>query len=95
MYEAYSESKLQRAVKKTSMRKKNVFNTENKYILKLLLNVVTTWIEALVSGNKFSYACAKGVWRRWAQPRFDTFHQLLIIVEPILRETCDSLAYLW
>jgi hypothetical protein len=29
----------------------------NKYILKLLHNVVTDGIEALVSGNKFLYAC--------------------------------------
>jgi hypothetical protein len=40
------------------------------------------------------YAFVKEVCRYWAQPRFDTFHQLLIIVEPILRKTCDSLAYL-
>jgi hypothetical protein len=32
------------------------------YILKLLLNVVTTGTEALVvSGNKFLYTCAKEV----------------------------------
>jgi hypothetical protein len=34
--------------------------TENKYILKLLLNKVTAWIEALVIwGNAFLYACVK------------------------------------
>jgi hypothetical protein len=54
------------------------------------------WIEALViSGNKFLYACVKQVCCHWTQPRFDTFHEPLIIVEPILRKTCDSLAYLW
>jgi hypothetical protein len=31
--------------------------------------------------NKFLYACVKEVCRLWAQPRFGTFHQLLIIVE--------------
>jgi hypothetical protein len=59
----------------------------------LLLSVVTAWIEALnVSGNTFLYACAKEDCRHWAQPHFDTFHQLLIIVEPILSKTCDTLA---
>jgi hypothetical protein len=69
--------------------------TKNKHIFKLLLNVVTAWIEVLVvSGNKFLYACVKEVCRYWAQPSFDTFPQPLIIVKPILRKTCDSLAYL-
>jgi hypothetical protein len=67
-----------------------------KYILKLLLNVVTALIKAFsVSGNKFLYACVKEVCRHWAQSRFDTFHQLLIIVETILSKTCDNLAYMW
>jgi hypothetical protein len=61
-------------------------STKNKYILKLLLNIVTAWIEALVLGNKFLYACVKDVCRHWAQPRFDTFHQLLIIVEALLSQ---------
>jgi hypothetical protein len=65
--------------------------TKNKYILKLLLNIVTAWIEALVLGNKFLCACVKEVCGHWAQPCLDTFHQLLIIVEPILSKTCDSL----
>jgi hypothetical protein len=66
------------------------------YIPKLLFNVITAWIEALVKlGIKFLYACVKEVCCHWAQPRFDTFRKLLIIVEPILRKTCDSLAYLW
>jgi hypothetical protein len=41
------------------------------------------------------HACVKEVCHHWAQPRFDIFHQLLIIVELILCKTCDSLAYLW
>jgi hypothetical protein len=41
-------------------------------------------MEALVAlGNKFLYACVKEVCCMWAQPRFDTFHQLLIIVEAL------------
>jgi hypothetical protein len=56
----------------------------NKYILKLPLNVVTTRIEAfVVSGNKFLYACVEEVWRLWAQPRVDTFLQLLITAETL------------
>jgi hypothetical protein len=96
IYEGYSESNLPWGVKKQAKREQHLLYTQNKYILKLLLNVVTACTEALVvSGNKFMYACVKDVCRHWAQPRFDTFHQLLIIVEPILRKTCDSLAYLW
>jgi hypothetical protein len=70
---------------------------KKKYILKLRLNVVTAGTEALVvSGNKYLYAYLKEVCRHWAQPRFDTYHQdLIIVVEPILRKTCDSLAFLW
>jgi hypothetical protein len=45
-------------LRKLAMRK-NVLYTKNIYILKLLLNVVTAGIEALVSGNKFSYAYVK------------------------------------
>jgi hypothetical protein len=53
-----------------------------KYILKLFLNKVTSEIEALVVvGNKLLYACVKEVCHLWAQPLFDTFCQLLIIVE--------------
>jgi hypothetical protein len=48
----------------------------------LLLAVVIAGIEALVmSGNKFLCACAKKACRLRAQPCFDTFHQLLIIIE--------------
>jgi hypothetical protein len=54
------------------------------YILKLLSNIVTAKIEALVLlGNKFRYACVKEVWCLLAQPCFDIFHQLLIIVEAL------------
>jgi hypothetical protein len=45
---------------KQAMRKYLLY-MKNAYILKLLLNVVTTRIEALVSGNKFLYAYAKEV----------------------------------
>jgi hypothetical protein len=54
------------------------------YILKLLINVVTGGIEALVvSENNFLCSCVKQVCPLWAQPYFDTFHQLLIIVEAL------------
>jgi hypothetical protein len=53
------------------------------HILKPLLNVVTGGIEASVTGNKSVYACVKEVCHLWAQPRFDTFHQLLIIAEEL------------
>jgi hypothetical protein len=63
------------------MRKKNLLYARNTYILTLLLNAVIAGIEALViSGNKFLYACVKEVCCMCAQPRFDTFHQFLIIV---------------
>jgi hypothetical protein len=52
------------------------------YILKLLLNIVTARTEAcIILGNKFLYVCVKEICCLWAQPRFDTFHQLLIIAE--------------
>jgi hypothetical protein len=57
----------------------------------LLLNVVTAGIAALVvSVNIFSYACVNEVCRLWAQPRFDTIRQPLIIVgalwlQPVLQ----------
>jgi hypothetical protein len=63
------------------MRKK-LLHTKNTSILKQLLNADTARIEALcVPGNKFLYAYVKEVCCLLAQPRFDTFHQLLIIVE--------------
>jgi hypothetical protein len=52
-------------------------------MLKLLLNVVTARIEHLSSGYKFLYASVKEVCCLWAQPHFDTFHQLLIIIEAL------------
>jgi hypothetical protein len=80
IYEGYSESNLRWAVNKTCNEKKNVLYTYNTYILKILLNVLTVGIEALVvSWNKFSYACIKAVCCLWAQPHFDTFHQLIIV----------------
>lgn len=36
-----------------------LLNTKNMYVLKLLLNVLTVRIEALVLGNKFLYAMLK------------------------------------
>jgi hypothetical protein len=54
-YEDYSESNLRWAVNETN--EKNIY----KYIHKLLLNIVTAGIEALVLGNKFLYACVKEV----------------------------------
>jgi hypothetical protein len=47
---------------KQEMRKILLY-TENTYIHKLLLNVVTTGIEALVSWNKFLYAFVKEIYR--------------------------------
>jgi hypothetical protein len=53
-------------------------------MLKLLPNVVTAGTEELiVRGNQLVYACVKLVCRLRAQPRFDTFCQLLIIVEAL------------
>jgi hypothetical protein len=46
---------------KQAMRKKILY-TKNTYVLKQLLNMVTSGIEALVIwGNKFLYACVKEV----------------------------------
>jgi hypothetical protein len=67
---------------KQAMITTDVLYTKNMYILKLLLNVATARTEALVIlGNKFLYACVKDGCCLQAQPHFDTFHQLLIIVE--------------
>jgi hypothetical protein len=50
------------------------------YILKLLLNVVTTEIEALlVLGSKVLYACVKEICHLQAQPHFDTFHHSIML----------------
>jgi hypothetical protein len=82
LYEGFSESNLRRVVNKTA--RKNNYYVKNAYILKLLLNIVTAGTEALVVlGNKFLYAYVKEVCRLCAQPCFDAFHQLLIIVEAL------------
>jgi hypothetical protein len=73
MYEGYSESNIPVSGQQNK-------NTKNTYVLKLLLNLVTAGTEALVSRNKFLYACAKKVCRLWAQPHFQ---QLLIIAEAL------------
>jgi hypothetical protein len=47
---------------KQTVRRKKIIVYKKMYIYKLLINVVTTGIEALVvSGNKFLYACVKEV----------------------------------
>jgi hypothetical protein len=79
IYDGYSESNLRWAVKTQTIRKKLLY-TKNMYMLKLLIKAVSVGIEALLSGNKFSYACIKEVQRLWAQTRFD-IHQLVITAE--------------
>jgi hypothetical protein len=71
---------LQKQRKKT-IQKQILLYIENTYTL---LNVVSAGIEVFViSGNKFLYACVKEACRLWSQPRFDTFHQLVIIAEAL------------
>jgi hypothetical protein len=78
----YSESNLWWPVNKTGNEKKNVLYTKNTHIFKLLINIVTAEIEALIiSGNKVLYACVKEVCCLWALQCFGTFRQLLIFVE--------------
>jgi hypothetical protein len=67
---------------KRAMRK-NVLYTKNMCMLKLLFTIVIAGIEALVPGNKCSYACVNEVCHLCAQPCFDTFHQLFINVEAL------------
>jgi hypothetical protein len=55
------------------------YKQKNTYKRKLLLNVVTARIEALVSRNKFLYSCVKQVCRAWAQQRSDTFDIIVVI----------------
>jgi hypothetical protein len=60
------------------------------YIHKLLLNVVTAGIEApVILENRFLYAYVKDVCSLWAQSRFDTFQQLIIVealrYQPVLQ----------
>jgi hypothetical protein len=86
LYEGYLESNLWWAVNKTSNEKKMLLYKKyiHTYILKLFLNIVTARIEALImSENKFLCACVKGVCLLWAQPCFDTFHQIHIIVKAL------------
>jgi hypothetical protein len=70
------------------------------YILKLLLNIVIFGTEALVvPENKFLYVCVKEVCYLSAQPRFDNFHQLVIIVkalwsQPVL-QVGKQVAVIW
>jgi hypothetical protein len=52
------------------MRKEISLYTTNMYTLKLLLNIVIARIEALVSRNKFLYACVKKVCHLCAQSHF-------------------------
>jgi hypothetical protein len=69
-------------VTKQEVRKKCYYIQKYVYIFKLLLNEVTNGIEGLVVfGNKSLYACIKEVCRLQAQSCFDTFHELLIMVE--------------
>jgi hypothetical protein len=49
------------------------------YVLKLLLNIFTTGIEALVSENTFLYVCVKEVCCLLTQLCFDTVHQPIIV----------------
>jgi hypothetical protein len=88
---SYSESSLQWwAVNKTCNEKKNLLYTKNTYILKWLLNVVTARIEAVAWRNKFLYAYVKEICHLWAQPRFDTFHQLSLLLK-----RCDLNHFFW
>jgi hypothetical protein len=70
------------AVNKTS--DENKFTLCNStYKLKLFLSLIRAGVDALESGNKFVYACVKEICRLLAQPRLDTSHQLLLIVEAL------------
>jgi hypothetical protein len=62
---------------KQAMRRNIIYK---KCIFKRLLDTVTAGTEvSVVSGNEFLYACVKEACRLWAQPHFDTFHQLIIV----------------
>jgi hypothetical protein len=81
-YEGYSESNVQWAVNITSRNR--IYYLQKMHTYLSCLNIVTARIESLVlSGNKLMYACVKEVCCLWSQPRFDTFHQLLITVEAL------------
>jgi hypothetical protein len=47
--------------------------------LKLLLDVVTSITEALLSSSKFLFTCAKEVCLMRTQPSFNNFQQLIIV----------------
>jgi hypothetical protein len=68
---------------KQGMRRKIIIHKYSYvYILKQLLNTITSGtVELDVSGNMFLYVCVKDICCLWSQLCFDTFHQLLIIVE--------------
>jgi hypothetical protein len=84
IYEGYLKSNLQWAVNKTSNKEQIIVYKKYVHTRKLVLNIVTVEIEALVvSGNTFLYACIKEICPLWAQPHFDTFHQLSFIVEAL------------
>jgi hypothetical protein len=70
IYKSYSENNFWWTVNKTSNERKQIsLYTRNECILKLLVNLVITRIEArVVSGSKFLYACVKEVCHLWAQP---------------------------
>jgi hypothetical protein len=82
-YADYCEGNLRWAVNKTRNAKTMLLYTKNTHIPKLLLNLVAVGIETLVWGNKFLYVCVREVCHLWAELCFDTYHQLLIIVEPL------------
>jgi hypothetical protein len=70
-YESYSESNFRWAVNKTSSEKKLLL-TKNMYILKLLLNLITSGIEALIiSGNTFFMPVSSAMfWNLTSTPRY-------------------------
>jgi hypothetical protein len=62
------DSSLRWAIKKT------LRYTENTYILKPLLDIVTAAIEAIIIlENKFLFDCLKEVYRLWVHPRLDAY----------------------
>jgi hypothetical protein len=74
-----------------AMRTKIFIMYKNINILKLLLNIVTTEIEALVlSGNKFLYACVKEVCHLLAQPHLLLQNTTLLaaLISPQATTTC-------
>jgi hypothetical protein len=74
LHKGYLVSILCWVVNKSSDGKKIVSYTKNMYIFQLLLNIVITRTETVVSGNNFLCACVKEACCLWAQPCFETFH---------------------